>query len=125
MKLDKDITFSEWESLSATEKLYIINNYWTPYKCQIGAFTKREIVYNFIKSTAVSGIQYGIRSFGWEVYLLFVIVENSGIRVPKEFSNISVNKGVIIEWIDNKHAKVKFGYGGTEIINLEEKIIIK
>ena len=125
MKLDKDITFCDWQTLSPTEKCHIINNYWNPRAPQIGISIKHEIVDNFIKSISINGLQYGIKSFGWGAYLLFVIVQDSKTRVPKKYSDILVNKGVVKEWINNNHAKVKFDYGGTEVINLKEKIIIK
>lgn len=125
MVLNKDVTFSEWKMLSSTEKLYIINNHWNPYEPLIGITTKREIIDNFIKTIPINGLQYGIRSFGWEVYFLFIIVENSKTRIPEKFSDIPINKGVVKKWIDDKHVEVKFRYGGTEVISLEERIIIK
>lgn len=122
---EEDINFLKWESLPFSKKQDISNHYWNPYKPEVGASLKQDIVNSFIKSTSIDALQYGIGSFGWEVYLLFVIVENPKIRVPRKFSDISINKGVVKEWIDKNHARVKFNYGGTFIINLEEKIVIR
>lgn len=82
---------------SISKKRDIWNHYWNPYKPEIRASLKRDIVNNFIKSTSIQALQYGIRSFGQEVYLLFIIVENSKVRVPKRFSDIFINKGVVKE----------------------------
>lgn len=122
---EEDINFLKWESLPFSKKQDISNHYWNPYKPEVGASLKQDIVNSFIKSTSIDALQYGIGSFGWEVYLLFVIVENPKTRVPRKFSDISINKGVVKEWIDKNHARVKFNYGGTFIINLEEKIVIR
>lgn len=125
MELDRGFIFSEWEKLTPDEKEYIINNYWNPYEPQIGISTKYEIINSFIKSIHINSLQYGIRSFGWGVYLLFVIVENSKIRIPKRYSGISVNKGIVKDWIDEKYIKVKFDYGGIEVICLKERVVVR
>lgn len=122
--LNNDITFLEWDALPISEKREIWNHYWNPYEPQIGAFTKSEIVDNLTKSIPINALQCGIRSFGWGVYMLFVIVDNSKIRVPKQFSGLSVNKGVIKDWVNKDEAKVTFNYGGTLITNMNEKIVI-
>ena len=57
--------------------------------------------------------------------MLYVIVKDSKTRIPKEFSDLPVNKGVIIERLDNYKAKVKFGYGGTTEVDLKDKMKIK
>ncbi len=57
--------------------------------------------------------------------MLFVIVENSRIRVPKKFSDLPVNKGIVTKWVDKDIIEVKYNYGGTRTIELKDKIIIK
>ena len=122
---DKDIGFNEWQNLSYSDKRDIWNHYWNPYHPEIGMSTKREIVENFIKSTKINGLQFGLGTFGWGVYMLFVIVEKSSIRVPKNFSDLHVNKGIIKKWIDKNKVEVKFSDGGTTTIDLYNKIDIK
>lgn len=85
---------------------------------------KKRKVDNLTKSTPINALQCGIRSFGWGVYMLFIIVDNSKIRVPKQFSGLSVNKGVIKDWVNKDEAKITFNYGGTLITNMNEKIVI-
>ena len=123
--IKKDIGFKEWGNLSLSEKGDILNHYWNPYEPEIGLKTKREIVENFINSTNINGLQFGLKYFGWGIYMLFVIVENSRIRVPKNFADISVNKGIVTKWIDKYKIEVKFNYGGITTIELNNKIVIK
>jgi len=85
---------------------------------------KKEIVDNFIKSTGLNALQFGLKSFGWGVYFIFVVVEDSKTRVPKKFADISVNKGVIKNRLDNDMVEVKFDYGGTSKVDLKQPIII-
>jgi hypothetical protein len=119
-----DYNWEEWQNLNEIEKRNIFNHVWDAFNPEIGHKTKNEIVDNFIQSLNFDGQQYGIKCFGWNVYMLFVIVDNSKIRVPKNFGGLSVNKGVILKKIDNEKSLVKFSYGGTLEINLKEKIII-
>ena len=119
-----DYTFEKWQQLTYEQKRDIWNHYWTPYNPTIGYEAKKNIVENFIVTSKVKGFQFGLRSFGWEVYELYVVVDNSKIRVPKKFADLPVNKGVIIARIDDKLAKVKFDYGGTFDIDLTQKIFI-
>jgi len=119
-----DYTFDKWQQLSLEEKSEILNHYWNPYKPLIGYDTKKEIVENFIKITKINGLQFGLRSFGWYVYEIYVVLDNSKIRVPKEFADLTVNKGLIIDKIDDNLVKVKFNYGGTLDIDLTQKIFI-
>jgi len=119
-----DYTFEKWQQLSIKEKSEILNHYWNPYEPLNGYYTKKEIVESFIKLSKINGLQFGIRSFGWEVYEIYVVVDNSKIRVPKKFADLPVNKGLIIERIDDKLVKVKFDYGGTLDIDLTQKIFI-
>ncbi|NVK83597.1 MAG: hypothetical protein HWE21_04705 [Cytophagia bacterium] len=123
--ITEELTFEEWDGLSFESKRDIWNHHWNPYKPEIGKNTKRAIVERFANDLKADFEQIGISSFGWTVYMLFVIVKDSKIRIPKEFSDISVNKGVIIEQLDNNRVKVKFGYGGTTEIDLTDKMKIK
>ena len=113
----------QWQKLDEGIRIKIINQYWDPYNPQIGQRTKREILDAFIDETRVSAHQYGIRSFGWTVYMLYVVVDTSGIRIPSKFLGLPVNKGIIIDRTGNT-AKVKFNYGGTMEIDLTEQKII-
>src|SRR5688572_17356735 len=97
----EELSFTEWQKLSYSDKREIWNHYWDPYKPEIGLKTKQEIVDNFIKSTGINASQFGLKNFGWGAYLIFVVVEDSKIRVPRQFSDISVNKGVIKNKLDN------------------------
>ena len=119
-----DYSWEEWQNFSDIEKRNIFNQVWDAFNPKIGQKTKTEIVDNFIKSVKIQGSQYGIKCFGFYVYMLFVIVDNSKIRVPKEFGGLLVNKGVILKKIDAEKSLVKFSYGGTVEIDLKEKIII-
>lgn len=119
------MTFDEWNELSFESKSVIWNHHWNPYEPEIGKTTKQAIVEQFANELKVDFEQIGIDSFGWTVYMLFVIVNDSRIRVPKEFSDLPTNKGVIIDYLDASRAKVKFGYGGTVVIDLTDKMKIK
>ena len=116
--------WEQWQILNEIEKRNVINHFWDAFNPNIGLKTKTEIVDNFIKSVNFQGQQFGIKSFGFYVYMLFVIVDNSKIRVPKKFGGLLVNKGVILkENGDNKFLE-KFKYGGTVVVELNTKILI-
>ncbi|MCH2231335.1 MAG: hypothetical protein MK105_13420 [Crocinitomicaceae bacterium] len=123
--ITKELTFEEWNDLSFESKRDIWNHHWNPYEPKIGEKTKRAIVEKFADDLKEDFEQIGIGSFGWTVYMLFVIVKDSKVRIPKEFSDVPVNKGIILEHLDSVKAKVKFGYGGTAEIDLTEKMKIK
>jgi hypothetical protein len=111
----------QWLKLSDIERYDIINHIWNPYTPIIAFKTKSEIVEHFIENTKIDANQYGIKSFGWTVYMIYVIVDNSKKRVPTKFLGLSVNKGVIINYTQDKKAIVKFGYGGSEEMDLSKK----
>ena len=119
-----DYAFEEWLKLDFSVKREIWNHYWDPWNPSIGYKTKMELVENLIKNTKFNSLQYGIKSFGWYVYQLYVVVENSKIRVPRHFAELSVNKGLVIGRIDNDHVRVKFSYGGEQDIDLRQRIYI-
>lgn len=120
-----DYNFDEWRILSFEQKREIWNHYWNPYEPKIGYETKRAIVENFMKTLKIEVLQCGLRSFGWYVYELYVVVNDSKIRVPKKFEDLNVNKGLLIRKIDDGNlVNVKFEYGGTLQIDLSQKIYI-
>ena len=114
----------QWKQLSENEKRNIVNHYWDPYNPSVGYKTKKEIIDDFIKETNIPVRQFGLKSFGWTVYMLYVVVDDSQIRVPAIFRGLPVNKGVIIESPRTDKSKVKFKYGGTLELNLTDKIMI-
>lgn len=118
-----DYKFEDWETLPLDKKREVWNHYWNPYEPNIGFLTKKEIVDNFIKSIKIEALQYGIGSFGFGTYMLFIILGDSKIQVPKEFAGLPVNKGVVISKVDNV-AQVKFKYGGIGKRDLTQKIFI-
>jgi hypothetical protein len=117
-------SLEKWKSLSLDEKREIWNHVWDPFHPQIGFITKSEIVECFVKNIKINALQYGIRSFGWYVYALYVVVEDSRIKVPEKFLDVNVNKGVFQKTIDKNKALVKFRYGGLTEIDLTDKVII-
>lgn len=95
----KEYTYEEWKNLSLNFRRKIINQYWNPYLPEKGKETRQNIVEGFLlenprlfKSFAV-----GIWWFGFYVVAIFVIVEDSKIRVPRKFCDIPVNKGILME----------------------------
>ena len=119
------MTFDEWNNLSFESKRDIWNHHWNPYEPEIGKNTKQAIVEQFANDLKADLEQVGIGSFGWTVYMLFVIVKDSKMRIPKTFSDVPVNKGVILEYLNENKATVKFGYGGTTEVDLTDKMKIK
>jgi hypothetical protein len=119
-----NLNLLDWQALDQEAKTKIINNVWNPYKPEIGFQLKYEIVQNFIKLSADNGIQYGIANFGWGVYMLYIVVKNSKIRIPKKFLGLPVNKGIIISKLSENEFVVKFGYGGTVTRRIDSKISI-
>ena len=119
------MTFDQWNELSFESKREIWNHHWNPYEPEIGMNTKQAIVEQFAEELKIDFKQIGIGSFGWTVYMLFVIVADSKTRVPTRFSDLSVNKGIIKEMLENGKARVKYGYGGTFDVDLTEKMNVR
>ena len=119
-----EYNLEQWKNLSQIEINKVVNHYWDPYNPSIGQKTKFEIVNCFIKETKIPAHQFGIKSFGWTVYMLFLIVENTNQSIPSTFLGLSVNKGVIVNNVADKKTMVKFEYGGTFEMDLTEKIRI-
>ena len=114
----------EWLKMSDSERIQTINTLWNPYEPHIAFQTKKELVEHFISTTKIEGQQFGIKSFGWTVYMIYVVVENSKQRVPRKFLGMSVNKGIILNYTYDKNAVVKFGYGGKFEMDLSEFVRI-
>ena len=125
INIERDFTFEEWESLSSDLKSRVINQFWNPYDLQFGMDTRKSIVNAFADKLNVEFLKIGIEYFGWGVWMIFVIVDDSKTRIPKEFTNIPVNKGIILENLNNNIVKVKYSYGGTVEIDLKEERKIK
>ncbi len=120
-----DYDLEQWKNLTDKERINIVNHYWDAYNPSIGQKTKREIVNYFIQTSKISARQFGIKSFGWTVYMIYVVVDNSRQRVPSNFLGLSVNKGIIVDNGADNGTIVKFNYGGTEEMDLSEKIVIR
>ena len=119
-----EYNLEQWKNLDYKDILHAINHYRTPFEPNVGEKTKKEIIDEFISTVKFPALQFGIKSFGWYVYMLFAVVDNSRIRVPSKFMRLSVNKGIIISKTEDNKAIVKFGYGGTFEVDLSQKIII-
>ena len=119
-----DYNLEQWATLNQIDRNKIINHYWDPYNPTIGQKTKREIIDDFIQKYKIPARQSGLKSFGWTVYMLYVVVDDSRQRVPSNFLGLPINKGVIINKSNSDKTIVKFKYGGTTEMDLTKKIII-
>ncbi len=122
-KLEYDL--GQWEKLNDNERIRIINQYWDPYNPSVGQKTKTAIVADFMLKNKIAARQFGIASFGWTVYMLYVVVDNSRQRVPSNFLGLPVNKGVITCVSADNTTTVKFNYGGELVMDLTNNIVIK
>lgn len=121
----KELSFEEWNKLPFECKREIWNHHWSSYDSDLGKKTKNAIVQAFADSLKIDYEQIGLNCFSQYVYMLFVIVENPKTRVPKKFADLIINKGVIMDRVEDGFARVKFKYGGQVKVNLNKKIIIK
>lgn len=121
----KEYNWEEWQLLNEVERRNTYNHVWDAFNPEIGKKTKKAIIDNFISHLNIDAIQYGIKSFGWNVYMLYVIVKDSKDRIPKSFGGMSVNKGLVIEKLNSEKAIVKFSYGGKVEVELTQRIVIK
>ena len=115
--LQRDFSFEEWESLSFEEKREIWNKYWNPYEPLTGERTRNEILEKFKeknKKVLEKSVSIGFGYFAHYVGCIYVLVENSDIRIPQRFSDISINKGVIKEKINETEYVVDWRIGGTK-----------
>ena len=119
--LKRDFSFPEWCALSFEDKRTIWNHHWNPFEPEIGKSTREAIVDAF-RSTHHDidkvARAIGFRYFGHYVGCLYVIVDSGKTNVPKNFADITVNKGVVreesnsetllVDWRDVGGSKRKF-----------------
>ena len=113
----RDYTFAEWEALPYEIKRDIWNNYWNPYKPEIGQSTRDVIIDEFKRTypeLAQTSLAIGYGYFGWGVGCVYILVPKSSIRVPQKFASIFVNKGYVSNRIDKETIQVNWRYGGTK-----------
>ncbi len=122
----KDYTFDDWGQLPNEKKIDIINNYWDPFDSTIGQKTKSTIIENFLRHQTDNSVrQVGIKNFGFYAVQLFVITDNSKLKIPTEFAGLIINKGIIDKQIKDNTYRIKWRDGGHDDIDLTEKIIIR
>jgi hypothetical protein len=119
-KYHREFTFNEWISLSEDLKKEIIHNYWTPFEPEIGEKTRKEIITHF-KASIPTQLKYcEFRYFGFYAEALFVIPKDSETRIPSSFAGLIINKGKIIDTLDDNFFFVKWNHSGSEKIKLNE-----
>lgn len=122
----KDYSFEEWENLSKEKQIDIINNYWDPFNPTIGQKTKSSIIDNFLNNYDNKDIrQVGIKNFGFYAVQLFVITDKSDIKTKTEFGGLKINKGIVKKHIKENQYQVKWRDGGTDNVDLTERVIIR
>ena len=116
-ELKRDFTFEEWETLAFEEKRDIWNHYWNPYESNVGKKTRDSIISAFkIQHTQLceAAIDIGFGYFGFNVGCIYIVLENSKKKVPRHFSDVSINKGIVIDKKSNETYIVKWrDVGGT------------
>ncbi len=124
--LKRDFMFSEWDALSFEEKREIWNHYWDPLDPNVGKKTRAEIISKFkleyqdISDQAL-GISYGY--FGFYTGAIAVIMKDGKVRVPRHFSDILINKGTVLEKIeDNKYLVSWRDVGGKSEFSLNNNV---
>ena len=117
-ELYKDYSFQEWVELSFDEQRDIVNNYWNPFKPEIGAETKNNLLNAFKDSINDDLIYYQIRYFGFYTDAIFVIPKNPNTRLPSSFHGLTINKGKIIEKINNEQYRVNWKHSAEELLRI-------
>jgi hypothetical protein len=113
----RDYSFDEWQELPFEIKRDIWNNYWNPYRSEVGKSTRDAILEKFRLSypeLMEQAIGFGFDYFGWELGCIYVVVPKPSIKVPKEFASIYVNKGVFYQRLNEKTILVNWRYGGSK-----------
>ena len=92
-----DYTFEEWSALAYDAKRQIWHHYWNPYEPEIGASTRKAIEKAFAVAhpdLASQALDISCGYFDKEGWVLCVVVKDKKIRVPAEFANLRIAKGV-------------------------------
>ena len=116
VNINRNFTYEEWEALPLEEKRGIWNHVWNPFEREIGKETQENLVRAFEeknKRIKESSLNIGFGWFGHYVACIYVLVADSRVRVPKHFSGLPVNKGVIKEKISDKEFIVDWSIGGA------------
>ncbi len=120
----KNTELQQWLELDQNAISQVVHHTWSPYNPEIGIILKTEIVKYFGAALSDKVLQFGLKTFGWGDYMLFAIVEDSKVRIPKNFANLFVNKGVVKEKLEGAKYIVKFNYGGKMVVEIENQISI-
>ena len=119
----REYNFEEWLLLSEDDKRKIINDYWNPFKPEIGQKTREKIIQNF-KEKISDKIDYcEFRYFGFYASALFVIPNNSKTRIPTSFAGLTINKGKIKEKLEDDLWKIKWTHSGTEELKINKSTV--
>jgi len=117
LDLHRDFSFEEWSELSFEDKREVWNHYWNPYEPEKGKSTRHAIINAFCKAypeIVSSALEIGYGYFGWYVGSIYVIIDGS-IKVPMNFADILINKGIIINKITKDTVHVKWrNVGGSD-----------
>lgn len=117
LDLHRDFSFKEWSELFFEDKREVLNHYWDPCEPGRGKSTRQAIIKAFCKAypeIVRSALEIGYGYFGWYVGCIYVIIDAS-IRVPRHFSDISINKGIIINKVSEDTVHVKWrSVGGAD-----------
>ncbi len=103
--LFKEYTFEEWNKLSFENKRVIWNHYGNPWEVEKGIKTRQNILQSFktfYPDISKQAIEIGYGYFGWEEGMIYVIIDKPSQRIPKNFADISINKGILISRINSK-----------------------
>lgn len=114
----KEYNFTDWINLPEDIRRDIRNHYWTPFEPKIGEKTRNQIIEEFIKTI---GKDFYLCEFGYFAHYVIgikFIPKDSKKKVPKDFYGIIINKGKIIERIENNIIKVNWRHSGTELITI-------
>ncbi len=110
-KIFKEYTFEEWNNLSYENKREIWNHYWNPFKPEIGIKTRQSIINSFKSNypdISKQSFEIGFGYFGWYDGMIYVIIEKPSLRIPHDFADISINKGILISRINSKEIIVSW-----------------
>jgi hypothetical protein len=123
--LFKEYTFEEWSHLTFNQKRDIWNHFWNRYDNEKGIKTRQNIINAFKEAYPELNklsIEIGFGYFGWDVGMIYVILEGSLIRVPSKFSDIHINKGKIKSKVNSKEIIVSWKrHGGSGNFHLDSK----